>query len=125
VKILITNISLIYSAGSELYTYDLTKYLSNNGHEVFVFSPSLGPVSEEISKLKNVTVTNNLEEIKDEKFDILHIHHNVNAYLVREYFPDVPALMIPHGVLSEFEQPRMINLRISKYIDVSKEVTEH
>lgn len=124
-KILITNISLIYSAGSELYTYDLTKYLSNNGHEVFVFSPSLGPVSEEISKLKNVTVTNNLEEIKDEKFDILHIHHNVNAYLVREYFPDVPALMVVHGVLPEFEQPPMIDLGISKYVAVSEEVREH
>ncbi len=124
-KILITNISLIYPAGSELYTSDLAKYLSNNGHEVFVFSPSLGPVSEEISKLKNVTVTNNLEEIKDIKFDILHIHHNVNAYLVREYFPDTPAIMVIHGVLPEFEQPPMIDLGISKYIAVSEEVRDH
>lgn len=124
-KILITNITLIYSGGSQLYTLDLAKYLSNHGHDVFVFSPSLGPVAEDISKLKNVTVTSNLEEIKDVKFDILHIHHNVNAYLVREYFPDIPAIMVIHGVLPEFEQPPMIDLGISKYIAVSEEVRDH
>ena len=124
-RILLTNISLIHPGGTELYTLDLAKYLSKIGHEITVFSPSLGPISEEIKKLKNVTATNNLEEIKNVKFDILHIHHNVNAYLVREYFPKVPALMVIHGVLPEFEQPPEMNLGISRYIAVSEEVKEY
>jgi len=124
-KILITNITLIYSGGSQLYTLDLASYLSEQGHEVVVFSPSLGPIAQEISKLKNVIVTNNLEQVKLIKFDVLHIHHNVNAYLVREYFPDVPALMVIHGVLPEYEQPPQIDLGISKYIAVSQEVKEY
>lgn len=124
-KILITNITLVDFGGSQLYTFDLVKYLSKQGHEVVVFSPSLGPVSEEIAKLKNVVITSNLEEIKDIKFDILHIHHNVNAYLVREYFPNVPALMVIHGVLPEFEQPPQMDLGISLYIAISQEIKEH
>jgi methyl-accepting chemotaxis protein len=125
VNILISNIYLVNSAGSELYTKDLAAFLVGQGHSVTVFSPALGPVAEEIKKIKGVKVINNLDLIKDEKFDILHVHHNVNAYIVREYFPDVPAVMVIHGVLPEYEQPPRMDLGISKYIAVSEEVQRH
>ena len=124
-NILLSNISLVYPAGSELYTKDLAKYLSSKGHSVTVFSTALGPIAEEINRIKNVSVTNNLEEIKDKKFDVLHIHHNVNAYLLREYFPKTPAIMVIHGVLPEYEQPPRMDLGISQYIAVSEEVRDH
>ncbi len=124
-KILITNIYLINSAGSELYTKDLTEFLAEHGHSVTVFSPALGPIAEEIQKIKGARVINNLDLVKEEEFDILHIHHNINAFIVREYFPEVPAVMVVHGVLPEYEQPPRMDLGISKYIAVSEEVQEH
>lgn len=122
-KILITNFFLENYAGSELYTYDLAKTLTDLGHEVVVFTPHLGEVSKRIQDL-SITVVDSLESIKNQKIDIIHAHHNICAILARSAFPRAPMVFLSHGVIPELEHNPSIDLGISHYIAVSEEVRE-
>lgn len=124
-KILITVAHLAEFAGSELYTVNLTKELSRRGHSVTVYSPVLGKVAESLEVLKRVKLINKLDIVKDIDFDIIHIQHNITAWLVRKYFPNTPAIMVIHGILPKLEQPPKIDLGIYKYVVVSSEIKEH
>jgi len=123
-KILITNHHLKNKEGSELFTLNLVIELKKKGHQVMVFSPILGEISEEISKM-GVFVTNDILSIEKEKIDIIHAQHNTTAILARSIFPNTPMIFMAHGVLPELEQAPSIDLNISKYIAVSEEVAEN
>lgn len=120
-NILITNHHLINLAGSELYTKELALGLVKLGHRVFVYSPFLGLVSEQMRK-KGIYVTDDLEKIKDTHLDIIHSQHNYLAIQARAYFPTTPIIFMSHGVIPRLEQPPLINIGIVKYIAVSEEV---
>jgi len=123
-KILITNYHLDEYAGSELYTYDLARILRSRGHDVSVFSLLLGKVTKKIMA-SGIRVVDDLEQVENFKFDILHCQHNVCAVLARMFFPSTPMVFLSHGILPELEQPPSINLDIAKYIVVSEEVRDH
>ncbi len=124
-KILISTVSLSTYAGTDLYTASLGRHLFGLGHEVTIYSPLLGEISSKIKSSTSIKITDNLEEIKEEKFDVLHMQHNVNAWMLRAYFPDTPAIMAVHGILPDFEQPPRMDLGIFKYLVVSEGVREH
>lgn len=124
-KILIATVSLSAYAGTDLYTASLSKHLFELGHEVSIYSPLLGEISNKIKSSMPIEITDNLEEIQKKKFDVLHIQHNVNAWMLRASFPDTPAIMVVHGILPDFEQPPRMDLGIFKYLVVSEGVREH
>lgn len=123
-KILITNHHLDSRAGSELFTATLAVELKKRNHQVSVFSPILGTISEEIKK-NGVIVVDDLRMLKEEKFDIIHAQHNTIAILARSIFPNVPMIFMSHGVLPELEQSPSIDLGIERFIAVSEEVKEN
>lgn len=124
-KILLSNASLLYKGGTELYTLSLANLLAEKGHEVVVYSPILGEVADMMKKIGGVVVTDDLCKLMEYKFDVLHIQHNINVWLLRSIFPKTPSLMMVHGILPDFEQPPKTNFGITKYIVVSNGVREH
>jgi len=124
-EILITIAHLADFAGSELYTASLVRELLSRGHNITIYSPILGKIAETIDGLKNVDIINDLKKVQSKNYDIVHIQHNITAWMVRKYFPKTPAIMGIHGILPILEQPPKIDLGISKYIVVSQEIADH
>ena len=123
-KILIVTRFLDNFAGTELYTLEISRELKKEGHKVSVFSPVLGSVAEKIKAL-GIPVTDNILDYQKEKFDIIHAQHNTTAILARLAFPNTPMIFVSHGVLPDIEQPPAVDIGISKFIAVSKEVKEN
>jgi|GEM_PF-1641380 len=120
-KILITNHHLLDYTGSEVYTLTIAEWLKRAGHEVVVYSKYVDKIKIEFDRL-SIPVVQNLSEIKDQKFDIAHVHHNINAIEVRYHFPKLPIVFLSHGVIPFLEQPPSNEIGISKYLAVSNEV---
>ena len=123
-KILISTHHLLDYTGSEIYTVTLAEHLKLNGCDVTVYSKYTDRTAEEFKKL-DIPVFDNLDAIKNNKYDAAHVHHNINAAEVRYYFPKLPIVFLSHGVLPFLEQPSEIELNISKYLAVSDEVKQN
>lgn len=124
-KILISTHHLIDFTGTEVYTLNLVKQLKILGHNVFVYSHYVDEKLKKEFDLLKVPLVEHLEAFKDYKFDVAHIHHNINAIEVRKSFPTLPMVFVSHGVVSFLEQPPKIDLNIQSFIAVSEEVKEN
>ena len=124
-NILITTGHLADLAGSELYVCTLADELTEMGHKVTIYSPILGKVIETIKNINRIEIVNNLADIKRKRFDVIHMQHNITAWVVRKQFKSVPAIMTIHGIIPKLEQPPRLNLGIAKYVAVSDEVAKH
>ncbi len=120
-KILLTNHHLLDYTGSEVFTLTLADYLKQNGCEVVVYSRYVDKIEKEFIDLE-IPVVYHLEEIKNHKFDIAHVHHNINAAEVRFFFPHLPIVFLSQGVLPFLEQPSVFDLGISHYLAISEEI---
>ncbi len=123
-KVLLTNHRLLDYAGSEIFTYTLADYLKRKGCEVVVYSKYVNRLASDFRSI-GILLVRNLEEIKGERFDIAHVHHNINAMEVRYHFPLLPMIFLSHGILPFLEQPPQIDLGISRFLAVSEEVKNH
>ncbi len=123
-KILITNHHLTGLTGSELLTLTLAKELSNQGHNVTIYSKFIN--NSNISEYQNfINFIDDLESIKNKSFDIAHIHHNISAIEVRSVFPDLPMVFLSQGILPFLEQPLSIDLKFSRYLALSEEIRDN
>lgn len=120
-NILITNHHFLEYQGTELFTLNLIETLTSLGHKVTLYTKYVDKFREILEK-KNIKVVTDLELIKEENFDIAHVHHNVLALEVRYYFPQLPIVFMSHGVIPFLEQPPILQIGINKYIAVSEEV---
>ena len=74
-KIALSNHSLKNRAGSELWTYDVAKYLAREGMEVLVYSPELGHVADALSQASSIRVTSSAMEVQAFEPALLHVNH--------------------------------------------------
>lgn len=123
-KILITNHHLLDYTGSEVYTFYLAKSLKNLGHDVLVYSKYIDKIKNEFYN-QQIELVDNLELIRKKKFDVAHVHHNINAIEIRKYFPELPIVFVSHGIIPFLEQPPHIDIDIYSYVAVSEEVSIH
>lgn len=123
-KILLTNHHLQHYQGTEIYTLVIAKKLKELGHEVFVYSRYIGEIKKEFIA-NQIPIVTNIEALKNFKFDVAHVHHNINAIEVRQLFKDLPIIFVSHGIIPFLEQPPIIEIGVSKYIAVSEEVFEN
>lgn len=123
-RILLTTIHLADLAGSETYTYTIVKGLQGLGHRLSVYSPVLGLMAQRIREL-GVPVYDDLEQVRQEPFDVIHAQHNVTALQARAFFPNVPMVFHCHGVLPLPEQPPSLEVNAQRFIAVSEEVQSH
>ncbi|HEY9420569.1 MAG TPA: glycosyltransferase family 4 protein [Thermoanaerobaculia bacterium] len=114
-KILFTNNTLRWRAGSELYTLDLARRLLARGHRPIAFSTSLGPVAEELRRA-TIPVVDDLAKLSEPP-DIIHAQHHFEAMIALLHFPGVPALFVCHGWLPWEETPLRFP-RILRYVAV-------
>ena len=123
-KILLTNHHLLDHRGSEVYTLTLAQHLKQNGCDVVVYSKYVDKLENDFSSL-NIQVVTNLYDIANQKFDVAHVHHNINAAEIRYHFPNLPIVFQSHGVIPFLEQPPLLELGISNYLAVSEEVKQN
>jgi glycosyltransferase involved in cell wall biosynthesis len=122
-RILLATYYLRDWSGSELFTAALARSLGGRGHDVLVHSPFVGTLARRLND-KGVEVNRHLSDISAFEFDVAHVHHNVVAAAVRSVFPQLPMVMLLHGVLPELEQPPSSDLGIARYLCVSEEVQQ-
>lgn len=124
-KILVTNHHLYQYTGTEVSSLTLCKYLRKEGHEVVFYSKYLGNKLVKTMEDYKVEVVDDLNLIKNQKFDIAHVQHNICAYEVRYYFPNLPMVLWVHGYVPFLEQVPAIDLNISYILTTNKTVRDH
>lgn len=106
--------------GSENFTFTIADYLIRNGHRVTVYSAYTGRLKQDFERL-GIRVVSDLRILKEHDFDIAHVHHHVNAYEIRHYFPHLPMVLLCHGIIF-LENPPALDLKISQYLATSERV---
>ncbi len=102
-RVLLTNNTLRYRAGSELYIYDVAVELLKRGHEPIVFSTVMGEVGE-LLRAATVPVVDDLARVAVTP-DIIHGQHHFDTLIAALTFPAVPALSFCHGWTPWEEEP--------------------
>jgi hypothetical protein len=102
-------------------TRDLALSLLRAGHHIVVYSPLLGPISDELRR-NSICVTSDISSI-NQQFDIIHAHHNPVATVAIARFPNTPALFVSHDFLAWYDvPPRFPSIR--RYVAVDETVAE-
>ena len=116
-RVLLTNNTLAFRAGTELYVRDVALELLRRGHKPVVYSTHLGEVADEI-RSATVPVISSLETL-GEPPDIIHAHHNYEAVAAMMRFPQAPAVSFCHGWMPWEETPLHFP-QIRRYVAVSE-----
>ncbi|MBZ5637175.1 MAG: glycosyltransferase [Acidobacteriia bacterium] len=120
-RVLFTNHHLMNAAGSETFTLTLVRALTERGHRVTVHSKFLEPLAPELAA-SGARVVDDLQAVRQESFDVAHVHHNVCALEVRHCFRELPMVFVSHGVLPFLERPPVADVGIARWLAVSEEV---
>lgn len=123
-SVLVTNHQMLAFTGSEVFTFTVADFLTRQGHAVTVYSRYVDKYQRPLERL-GVRVVNHLAAVKDEHFDVAHVHHNVNAIEVRHWFPALPMVLLTHGVLPSLEQLPVVDVGVAQHLAVSEEVQDH
>ena len=116
-RVLLTNNTLKWRSGTELYVLDLALRLKRLGHEPVAYSPHLGEVAELLA-LAGVPVVHNLLDLPFRP-DIIHGHHHVETMTALASLPAVPAVYFCHGSVPWQEMPPVFP-RILRYVAVDE-----
>ena len=120
-KILITNNSLDYLAGSEWIVIELAKALVSRGHQVAACSSRIGEIGSLLREMSVPAIRDPL----DSPFqpDIIHGQHHLDTMRALNAFPDVPAIYYCHGYLPWVEDPP-VHPRILNYVGMCTVLSE-
>lgn len=102
-RILFTNIQLGMRTGTEIVVRDFALRLSERGHEVAVYSPSIGERAKELTD-RGIPVVDNLLKI-DRPPDVIHGQHMPVTAEAILAFPRAPVISLCHGTNPWFDQP--------------------
>ena len=94
-RILITNVQLDHRTGTEIVVRDLERGLRGRGHQVCVYTPSPGIISDEITA-RGGTVVDAIDRVPFVP-DVIHAHHNVPATEAAVRFPGTPLVFVCHS----------------------------
>jgi hypothetical protein len=117
VRVLLTNNTLKWRAGTELYVLDVARRLKQLGHEPVAYSPHLGEVAELLAS-SGIPVVRDLGDLPFRP-DIIHGHHHVETMTALASLPGVPAVYFCHGSLPWQEMPPVFP-RILGYVAVDE-----
>lgn len=121
-KILIGCLSFSEYTGSEIYVYELSKYLKKEGHDVHIIS-RFG--QKMVDKVEGMGI--NLHEVNNPpniKFDVIHSNHTPITNHLLKVYKDIPFIMGIHSEVVDLESP-VINANIKKYIAIRPEIKQH
>lgn len=115
-RILITNRKLSGRTGTEIVTKRLAVGLSRRGHDVIVYSPSLGEIADEIRRA-GVVVTDQIARVHPAP-DIIHCHHTETAASAIARFPNSPALFVCHDFVAWHDSAPLLP-SIRRYLGIT------
>ena len=116
-KILMTNNTLDFRSGTELYLRDVALSLQKRGHLPVAYSTRLGQVAEDLRQA-GVTVTDDLQTIPFVP-DIIHGQHHLETLCALMHFARTPAVFFCHGTVPWEETPPCFP-RIYRYVAVDE-----
>ncbi len=94
-RILVTNIQLNHRSGTEIVVRDLESGLRERGHEVCVYTPNPGVLSDEITS-RGGLVVDSLERVPFVP-DVIHGHHHGPSTAAALHFPQTPLVFVCHS----------------------------
>ena len=110
-RILLTNRRLDHTGGTESVCRSLSKVLSEE-HEVYVYSPSHGVISDQVSKYAKIL------QVPEGDFDIILFTHNTT---VSSTLSAKCKIYTIHGIFSDLEKPPA---SMDAYVAISSEIAE-
>ncbi len=116
-RILLTNNTLSWRAGSELYLRDVAIELIKRGHFPIAYSPLLGDAAAELERA-TVPVIDDLAKLSQPP-DVIHGQHHLETMTAVLRFPRTPAIYICHGWLPWEELPPLFPT-IAHYVAVDE-----
>jgi glycosyltransferase involved in cell wall biosynthesis len=121
-KILIGCLSFSEFTGSEIYVYELAKFLVKEGHEVHIIS-RFGKKMKD--KIKDFDVKlHDLHNPPNINFDIIHSNHTPITIHLLKIYTNIPFVMGIHSEIVDLESP-VLNSRIEKYIAIRPGIKQH
>ncbi|TWS99484.1 glycosyltransferase [Reyranella sp. CPCC 100927] len=102
-RILLTNNTLAWRAGSEMYVRDMALALMKRGHFPVAYSSILGDVAQELQRA-TVPVIDDLTALREPP-DIIHGQHHLDTMTAVLHFPTTPAIFVCHGWIPWEELP--------------------
>ncbi len=114
-KILMTNKTLDFRSGSELYVRDVALSLQERGHHPVAYSTRPGQVAEDL-KQAGLTVCDDLQAVPFVP-DIIHGQHHMETLCALMHFTGTPAVFFCHGTVPWEETPPRFP-RIYRYVAV-------
>lgn len=93
-RILLTNVVLSGRTGTEVVTIELAQALAARGHEVVVFSRTVGESGAAL-RAQHIRVTDRLDEL-DFEAEVVHGNHNVELVQGLIRYPHAPGLFVCH-----------------------------
>jgi hypothetical protein len=120
-KILITNNSLDFLAGSEWVVIELAKALVSRGHQVAACSSQIGEAGSLLREMSIPAIRHPLDS--PFKPDIIHGQHHLDVMRALNAFHDVPAIYHCHGYLPWVEEPP-VHPRILSYAGMCSVISD-
>ncbi|HSI64504.1 MAG TPA: glycosyltransferase, partial [Candidatus Saccharimonadia bacterium] len=112
-RILMTQRALIHRGGTEMVTIEVAKELAERGHEMAVYSPRVGEISQ-IVLSSGVSVHTQLADVPWAP-DIIHGHHHLQTMAALARFQEARTVYCCHGFLPWVEHPPA-HRRIARYV---------
>jgi len=122
--ILISNHHLTTYTGSEIFIYTISRFLKLKGHNVVVYSKFINKMMP-LFEMDKIKIIHSLSSIRNKKFDLAIVSHNINVYEVRYYFQKLPIIYLAQGTKPALEQPPLLNLNISLFLAISTDVAKN
>lgn len=115
-NILISTHHLLQYAGTETQTVTIAKYLVKNQHTVWVYSRFLSEELRDDLVAVGANVTDSIDVIRTIRFDLSHVHHNIQVYEIRHTFPKLPIIWWMHGRFPFLEQKPLLDCNLNKIL---------
>lgn len=120
-RILFTNNTLDWHAGTEIYVRDVALELLRRGRRPMAYSAQLGAVANEL-RAASVPVVDRLTALAEPP-DLIHGQHHYDALTAILHYPTTPAIYFCHGWLPWQEAP-LRHPRIYRYLAVDEACRE-
>ena len=114
-RVLITNLAVAHSSGTETYVRDLAAGLTRLGHRPIVYSTVVGPLGEEIAAT-GTAVVDDLARLRRPP-DVIHGNHHHETMTALLHFPGVPGVFFCHDRVAWHDEAPLFP-RLRRYVAV-------
>lgn len=102
-------------SGTEVYVEELAIQLRRVGHTPILYSPTLGPLAEQLAR-RSIPVVDSLASITHSP-DVIHGHHAMETMAALLHFPEAPGVFVCHDFDAWHDTPPRFP-RLYRYLPV-------